>query len=99
MAIIKTQQAASDEQHVRGKAPANGIAISLNQADLFLDALCTNYPRIPRQFRPRRPIHRQPIKPSAAAITFGRLEVQFRILGRTARSPGAVVEVLGYDWQ
>ncbi len=80
-------------------APLGPFNIAMDQVFLFLEDTCKAYPRIGKQFQPRKPVYRAPIVPRASAITFGHLEVQFRIAGATIPPPGAVVEILGFDWR
>lgn len=75
------------------------IEEALDQIRLFLQEFSTRYPILPRHLGVHRPILQPPRTPTAYAVVCGRLEAQFHVVKVNLPPPGAVLEVLGFDYQ
>jgi hypothetical protein len=99
---VRDSNLASDSLHrIQQEHSADKLTIQKQRValDSLLNELCQKYPKKPEGL----PISDRVIgpdgQPSTYAAISGQFQVHFRIVYRHQSKPGAIIEVLRYDWQ
>lgn len=98
MSVYTTSEAAADLRGIELYAPLGSLHRARQQVERFLLDYCTRYPDVPTTLPTHQPIYGRIRVDAAYATTYGHLEVQFQIVGTVYPPPGAIIEVVGYDW-